>query len=417
MNIWLVTIGEPIPHDRNQLRLHRTGIIANLISSKTNHNITWWTSDFNHFEKSHIYGRDMKIKIADNYNLVVLHGRGYKRNISIDRIIDHKEIAIKFKSAALEAEKPDIIVAAFPTLGLCEECIILGKKWNIPVLIDYRDMWPEVFLEIVPKFLKPIFRIPLMALFYRTKKLFGNASGLIGITEEFLKLGLDKIKRKVNQYDAVFPLAYLQNQFSESDLVEANTYWNTFLPRTNKLRIIFIGTLGYQFDLETIVKALEILNSKGINNFEVILCGSGDKERYLKDASLKFSNLYLPGYITAAKIKSLLLTADIGLCPYNVNQAFLSSIPGKAIEYMSAGLPILTTLEDGELGKISKNFNFGYFYSERDGESLAKAIENLNKKKGKLNSNRLKILELYTKNFDADNVYMSYIKKKKKIVN
>lgn len=417
MNIWLVTIGEPIPHDRNQLRLHRTGIIANLISNKTSHNITWWTSDFNHFEKSHIYGKDMKIKIADNYNLVVLHGRGYKRNISIDRIIDHNEIAIKFKSAALEAEKPDIIVAAFPTLGLCEECIILGKKWNIPVLIDYRDMWPEVFLEVVPKFLRPIFRIPLFALFYRTKKLFGNASGLIGITDEFLKLGLDKIKRKVNKYDAVFPLAYLQNQFSESDLIEANIFWNSFLPRTKKLRIIFIGTLGYQFDLETIVNAVEILNSKGINEFEVILCGSGDKERYLKEASLKFSNLYLPGYITAAKIKSLLLTADIGLCPYNVNQAFLSSIPGKAIEYMSAGLPILTTLEDGELGKISKNYNFGYFYSEKNGESLAKAIENLIDQKMNLNSNRPQILELYTKNFDADNVYMNYISHLEKIVN
>ena len=81
MNIWLVTIGEPIPHLKNNLRLHRTGIIANIISKKTSHSVTWWTSDFNHFQKNHIFGNDTILQIEENYTLIALHGRGYKKNI------------------------------------------------------------------------------------------------------------------------------------------------------------------------------------------------------------------------------------------------------------------------------------------------------------------------------------------------
>lgn len=416
MNIWLVTIGEPIPHKNNQLRLHRTGIIANIISTRTNHTLTWWTSDFNHFEKVHIYGKDETVKISSNYNLVALHGRGYKKNISIDRIYDHSEIANKFKSEALRVPSPDIIVVCFPTLGLCEASIELGKKWNIPVLIDYRDMWPEVFLEILPKFLRPLFKLPLLPLFKKTKYVFKNATGLIGITEEFLSIGLQKIGRTRNKFDEVFPLAYLSNQFNDSQFNEATLFWNNFSPRSEKLRIIFIGTLGHQFDLETIVNAMELLKNRGIDAFEVILCGSGDKEEFLINSSIRLTNLYLPGYISAAQIKSLLLNADIGLCPYNVNQAFLSSIPGKAIEYMSAGLPILTTLEHGELGKLCKSHEFGFFYSFGNASSLANSIQNLISKKKELHLKQTQIKSLYSSMFDAENVYLKYIEHLEKIV-
>jgi glycosyltransferase involved in cell wall biosynthesis len=416
MHVWLVTIGEPIPHKKNKLRLHRTGIIANIIASKTNHNLTWWSSDFNHFEKAHIYGEDKVVKISQNYSLIALHGRGYKKNISLDRVCDHNEIAKKFKSIALRLSPPDIIVVSFPTLSLCEASIELGKKWKIPIIIDYRDMWPEVFLEIVPKFLRPLFRFPLMPLFMKTNSVFKNATGLIGITEEFLNLALQKIGRSRHKFDEVFPLAYLSNQHTDTQFNEANDYWCNYVPRTKKLRIIFIGTLGHQFDLETIVNAMELLQKKGISGYEIFLCGSGDKEGFLIKASSQLKNLYLPGYITAAQIKSLLLSSDIGLCPYNINEAFLSSIPGKAIEYMSAGLPILTTLENGELGKLCKIHDFGFFYSFCNPYSLANAIESLISIKTDLVLKREKIKSLYSSKFEAENVYLKYIQHLEKIV-
>ena len=57
-----------------------------------------------------------------------------------------------------------------------------GKKQNIPVIIDYRDMWPEVFVDILPKKIRLFGRIALFQLFSKTRNVFKKADGLIGIT-------------------------------------------------------------------------------------------------------------------------------------------------------------------------------------------------------------------------------------------
>ena len=416
MNIWLVTIGEPIPHHNNKLRLHRTGIIAKYISENTNHNVTWWTSDFNHFTKNHIFGEDTNFNPSSNLNVIALSGKGYRRNISIDRIIDHNQIAEKFNKKALESLKPDIIVVAFPTLGLSEACTDLGKEWGVPVLIDYRDMWPEVFVEIVPNFMKPIVKCILSPLFIKTKKTFKKATGIIGITDGFLNLALDKIQRGKNEYDGVFPLAYLSNQFTPIQLEEATIFWEKVVPKSNKLRISFLGTLGHQFDFDTIIGAVEILNIQGIDNFEIILCGSGDKEKSLVDFSKKNKGIYLPGYMSAAQINALLKTTDLGLCPYNLNEAFINSIPGKAIEYMSFGVPLLSTLKSGELGRLIDKFGIGFHYEQGNPKSLADVIIYIIKTRECLPLMKKEILSVYKSKFDADLIYANYVEHLEKIV-
>ena len=82
MNIWLITIGEPIPHPKNKLRLHRTGILAKQISASKNHTVTWWTSTFNHFTKQHIYYKDSVVTVNSRLKMIALIGGGYKRNVS-----------------------------------------------------------------------------------------------------------------------------------------------------------------------------------------------------------------------------------------------------------------------------------------------------------------------------------------------
>ena len=106
-------------------------------------------------------------------------------------------------------------------------------------------------------------------------------------------------------------MAYLSNQFNSDQLEKAKSFWENLIPKSSKVRISFLGTLGHQFDLETIVSTVEILNAKEISDFEIILCGSGDKEEFLKSAAKKLKGLYLPGYMSAAQIKALLLTSDI----------------------------------------------------------------------------------------------------------
>ena len=63
MNIWIVTIGEPIINNRFNLRLHRSGLLAKYISENTNHKVTFVTSLFNHFTKEFKYKDEKTLRI------------------------------------------------------------------------------------------------------------------------------------------------------------------------------------------------------------------------------------------------------------------------------------------------------------------------------------------------------------------
>jgi glycosyltransferase involved in cell wall biosynthesis len=414
MLIWLVTIGEPIFHQDNKLRLHRTGILAKIISENSSNQVVWWTSTFNHFSKKHMFENDTKISVNKNLEMIALKGKGYSKNISISRIIDHNQIANKFFKLADSAEKPDIIVVSFPTLGLVEKCIRYGKLNSIPVIIDYRDMWPEVFLDLVPNKFKFLGELVLKNLFNKTSRIFSEASGIIGITPEFLQLGLQKANRNSKFSDNVFPLAYLENQFNELDLQEAKLFWQNIGISNSQVNICFFGTLGYQFEFEPIIEAAKKLQSENIN---FIICGSGDKFSYLVDRSKNIKNIYFPGFVTASQIKALMDISSFGLCPYVPKKAFLNSIPGKAIEYLSSGLFIINSLGDGILGKVLKENAFGQSYVYNQPESLINCILKSIRISNSLKDNQNNIRKYFDSNFSANIVYQNYLKHLQTIVN
>lgn len=419
MIIWLITIGEPIPHEANKLRLHRTGIIANYLSEDPNHKIVWWTSTFSHFTKKHIYNSTKVIKVKPNYELVAIHGKGYSFNVSIDRIIDHKQIAQRFFDMAMDKEKPTVIIAAFPTLELCEKAIAIGKSFNIPVIIDYRDMWPEVFTDLLPKKLQNIGKLFLFPLFKRTQRVFKEATGLIGITEPFLNNALKKANRKKKNTDAVFPLAYLLNQFSSDEYAEAKIFWAKLKVEkpSNLLRICFFGSFSYQVDLNTVIDAVKELEHENCP-LQLILCGTGDKLEMIKKKSSGLKSIIIPGFMDAAQIRALMDVSDIGLVPFYPKEAYLNTVPGKAIEYFSAGLPILSSLKDGFLGRIVTDNIFGYHYTSGSVEDIKSQIKLIiqHKSEGILPQNKT-IIDFYTDNFDSENTYSDYIKYIKQIVN
>ena len=413
MRIWLVTIGEPIMHPENKLRLHRTGILAKIISQNSTNEIVWWTSTFNHFTKRHMYDCDTYVNVNDNLKMIALKGKGYNKNVSINRIIDHNQIAKNFYSKASSELKPDIIVVSFPTLGLAEKCIKYGKCHSVPVLIDYRDMWPEVFLDLIPQRFKIFGKILLFNLIGRTNRVFSEATGIIGITDEFLQLGLKKSQRARTLADNVFPLAYLTNQFTKQEFLDAEVFWKKKGISKSQINICFFGTLGYQFNFDAIIEAAEVLMSEKIN---FIICGSGDKYDDLVARSKNVSNVFLPGFVTAAQIKALMEISKFGLCPYIPKEAFINSIPGKAIEYISSGLFILNTLGDGVLGKMLEKNSFGESYVYNQSSSLVNCILKSIRLTENSENLQIRIKEYFENQFSANSVYLNYLEHLDRVV-
>ena len=95
MNIWLIQIAEPLPIS-NDVRKMRTSMLADELIRRR-HEVTWWTSAFDHFEKSWLFNKEKELEYEDNFRIQLLKGIGYRKNVSIRRIIDHRLIARKFQ--------------------------------------------------------------------------------------------------------------------------------------------------------------------------------------------------------------------------------------------------------------------------------------------------------------------------------
>lgn len=401
--IWLVKIGETLPLGTNQKRLLRTGLIASILA-KDGNDVTFWSSTFDHFNKKHHFSADTEIITEEGYCLRMLYGRKYYKNVSIDRVINHSQIAKKFKEQIFkEQNKPDIIVCSFPTIELAYECVKFGKKLGIPVLLDIRDLWPDIFFqELLPSPLKKIVLAGFNKLFRKHSYALKNASGLIGITKNILLWGLNYADRVQGPSDYVFHLSY-NRILSECNLDALKRLeQKNIIFETEKMYVCLIGTISsFKFDFDPIIKAAELLEQNK-SNVEFLICGDGENLNELKNKCAALKNINFTGWIDQEEINCIMLKSSVGLAPYRNTFTYLTSIPSKISEYFSYGLTVLSGL-GGDLKEYIEENNAGWYYDSET--TLFKYLNTLAENKDVLDSFGTNNLRLFEQNFKSSIVY------------
>jgi glycosyltransferase involved in cell wall biosynthesis len=417
MNIWIVTIGEPLPIDENNPRLHRTGLLSDFLV-KNGHTVTWWTNNFNHFTKQHRRYDNKAVKINEKLTLFLLKSRGYEKNLSLDRLIDHYELGKAFSKYSLDFIPPDIILTSYPSIYLSKVCVVYGKAHKLPVVVDLRDLWPESFLDVFPKIIHPLAKIPLLPLLYQAKYIFKNATGATSISRPFLDRAVKKAGRDYDDSrDSVFPFGYERiNSLAGETEKEISFFASLGIDLTQKKnRICFIGTIGHQFDLDTVIAAAQKIAHLDI---EIILCGKGERLDYYKDSCQKLglTNVKFTGFINKNQIKLLMENSTVGLAPYIAVANFLDNMPNKIIEYLSEGLIILTSLSEGHVKNFLSEYQVGLSYKPQDSAMLAQLITDVFQDNSEIEKMRRNAQTTFNTLFKSDLVYNNYMKYLEKIV-
>lgn len=393
MNIWLIKANEPMPIIGTEQRMFRMGMLAEKLQ-KNNHNITWFSSTFDHFQKKQIFENDKTIDVKPNYKIKLIWAPGYKKNISINRIINHKITALKFKKIASKMERPDIIYTAFPTINFAEEAINFGRKNNIPVIVDIRDLWPDTFNQNLTK-LKRIIAFPYIALMeYKTKKIMKYANAITGISPQVVDWGLKKGNRKKTKNDKYFYIGY------ENTKTEINN--NIIDINKNTFNLCFFGTLNKQFRFDKIINLAKILKDDNVN---IYICGLGENYDYIQKE--KLSNIKLLGWLNKEQLQCVLNNCQIGLAPYKSTFDFQMGISNKFAEYLSNGLPIVLT-SGGYMGKIIDENECGINCT--DELEIAKYIRRLKLDDSLYKQISSNAINLYNKEFVADKIYSELVK-------
>ncbi len=400
MNIWLIMSGEPL--EMFGERPHRIGIISKMLAKK-GHKVTWWTTTYDHQYKEYLYNDDTKL-LNNEIEMIFLHSnKKYIKNISFDRINNHKEVSLRFAFISEEKNKPDLIFCAFPTIDLSFEAIKYGKKNNIPVIIDVRDLWPDIFISPFPKILHPLIRIFLIKYVKQTKYIFKNAYAITAVSQKYLEYGLNYGNRKKNIFDKVFPLAYQKIKLDKHTYEEYDQKFKILGIDRNKTILWFVGTFGKTYDLSTVINASNDINDDKV---QFILSGDGENSNYWKKLAKDNKNIIFTGWVNINDLVYLSEISNIGLMAYRKGAP--QGLPNKIFEYLAAGLPILSSLE-GETKKILEEERVGFSYKADDTEDFKKALYKIIKDQVYMDYMSQSCRKLFERKFSAEKVYSDLI--------
>jgi glycosyltransferase involved in cell wall biosynthesis len=370
MNIWVIKTGEPIPAATQKERLRRMGTLTGQLLAR-GHEVVWWTSTVDHIRKELIFEDEKVVKVNDQYKIHYLKGPLYKKNVSVMRLVNHRIVAKEFLKACSAEKRPDIMVCGYPTIDLADAVLKYGKKHSIPVFLDIADLWPDVLLTALPSSFSPLGKL-LLAPYYRmAKRCLRNADYLIAVSEGYLQWAYKFSGRPVHAEDACFPLGYYQTIHHAAKEEALKALAAKYAIDQNKTIVWYLGSFGQSYDLETVIRAAKRMQEQGNDKIQFIISGDGDNSSKYKKLAKGLKNMVFTGWLDKPEIDGIMQLADIGLMAYTKEAK--QGLPYKIFEYMSAGLPILSSLQS-ETKEILKENAIGLTYQPEDSDSFMKQL-------------------------------------------
>lgn len=400
VRIWLITVGEPLPGLSSNSRPWRTGLLANELTAR-GHDVLWWTSTIDHFSKRHFVEGEPRVRVHAGLDLQFLRGCLYRTNISWSRFRNHREIARRFRALARSEPIPDAILVSFPTIELSDEAVRYGYEHGVPVHVDVRDLWPDELVRRLPPWLRWLGRAAVLPMQHQACRAMANATGIVAISESYLAWARMLAGRSGVDRDFLAPLGFKKPEI-ESGSVGGETVRRMLDQGVDpKLKIVwFCGTFVRSIDLGVAISAARLLRGKPA--FQFVLSGTGEfEERWRQEAS-GLSNVVFTGWVGPQEQAWLSGQAWVGLAPYS--RGALMSLPNKIFEYMSGGLPIVSSL-DGEARQLLAQHEIGVFFEPEDGASLANLLLSLSADPefvGRMANNARRVFSEF---FDASIIY------------
>ena len=412
MHFWLLIEGEPLVTDNDESRLHRMGALAEALHAK-GHQVSIWSSTTNHRDKTVRANNQLVTNYLPGYDVVLIDTPTYDRNISLSRIRHNVKTAKKFNEIACSShiEFPDLILCAYPAIELSRAGVQFAKKISVPVVVDIRDLWPDIFVEILPHWIQAIARVAVYPFNRQACYIADNATAVVGITDEFVNWFEGKATNGTLKAKKTFHLSYKIEKLNDSERIEAHRFWLDKGLVSNKevFTICMFGNLSENAEIPLLINAASKILSDNLHKVRFVVCGVGEILDQLLDASKDLPNFYLPGWVTKAQIRVLMEMSHAGVLPYRSDRGFELSLPNKVGEYLSEGLPILSSI-NGVLSGFLDAEGVGFTYKNQNVDELIDAIYALIEGKKLHKKMRKRAYSVFHRKFNAKTVYNNYAK-------
>lgn len=368
--IWLVNPYGPI--EGENWREYSFNQFGKFLSSK-GYKVIWWTASFSHHFKKQRSSGWKDVIVNDNFIIRLVPTTSYKNNFGFGRMYKDIVFGNKTYNRFKNEKKPDLILAAENPITMGKPSYKYSKKFNVPMIYDQMDIWPEFIVSNLKKPLSTIANILFIPVCKKRKRIYDFLSGSIALGENYLEFMYDvsaTLKEK--------PSALVYNGI---DVKEFRNYLNGELStekitkkQNGEIWCVFAGTLGPSYDVEGIIECAERCMKLGYTEYKFIIAGSGPLEEKVKTAESKLNNLVYVGKLLPKDLVPIYGKCDIGLSTYSSGSNV--DMCDKFYDYTAAGLAIINSLE-GEISKHIYEKKLGVNYKANDADSFMKALEHL----------------------------------------
>ena len=405
MRIWLASIGER-PHSSTDPpeRALRMSLLADAIV-RGGGEVTWWSTAFDHTHKRFVTPRGMRYKVGPRYEVILSAAPGYKRNVSVRRLIFNFRTSRRIAQLAALEPKPDLILTSYPPIEVVSEVAAYGRRHSIPTIADIRDLWPDIWLDAAPAAAKPIAKLLLSPYFELSRSSLASITAITGITDEFVAWGLARAGRTAGAFDRAFPFGYSLPILAPETIGLANQFWNELLENGKAqpaLRLCLIGKIGARTGQEHVIEAIRLLPPEAKARVQLVICGVD-----LRRATAKYESdpaIVYAGWVDQPKIITLMERSDLGIIPYPNTIDFQNSLSNKTIEYLAGGLALTTGL-DGKVRQLISDNDCGYLYSDQSASSYRNLLLEILADRQTLERRKKAARKLYQEQFRAESVY------------
>jgi len=395
MNIWLISLFDPTPLDE-PIYPRFIGIAEAAV--QRGHEVIHFTSTFRHTKKQHRFSKSTTKVIKPGYKVHFTKSMGYRKNISPQRFIAHWDYAKKLIRELEKFQKPDIIFMSMPPLSTVDAVTVWVQGNAVPVVIDIIDPWPDSFIKDVPDGLKPSSRLLLKPFYDKLKRAFGRSTAITAISNGYLEWAshFHTLDKPTHPFYLAIDLEAIQQELSRYTKEKTN----------RRLRLIYAGSLASSYDIPTIVEAAKIIDHKYPGQSQFIITGKGPQLSIIQQAQQQVSNIEYLGWVSKEELIRQYALADLGLIQHK--NSLTQTITYKFFNYMSAGLPLLNSLQS-EMADLIDKEQLGLNNKEQDVAGLVKNIESYIQNQDLLRQHSDNALTFTAKYGDTKAVYDSLV--------
>lgn len=288
-----------------------------------------------------------------------------KQRSSLRRLVNYFSfVASGTIAGALGRGRYDVVVASSPPLFVGLVGHALAKRYGIPWVLDVRDIWPDVAVEMqqfAPEGRMTAWTRRLARFLYR------SAEHITPVTQR-------KCEKLRAQGTPPEKLTVVSNGV-DLDLLGAATNgdWRGTLGLGDQFVVVYAGLIGFLQGVDKIVEAAALLRDRP--NIHFVIAGDGvQRDEVLRQAhALRLRNVTFVPLLPHGQVPSLLRSADVVLVPL-VNGRVDDTVPYKLLEAWGCKRPAIL-MAAGEAAQLMSEAKAGVVIPPAEPRQLADILE------------------------------------------